>query len=163
MTVYLREKSDTYLYDFWVDGRRYTGNTLTSDLASARDFEGTVREEASGLSILSRAVLRKARRSAGVKQRANARGRVYMIESSYFIKIGHSHDPAERLRSISTASPDGCELLFSIPGGVQLERALHREFKGSHYRGEWFFLCGKLKQFVAELHEPERDVPRETP
>lgn len=162
MTVYLRETSETYFYDFWLDGRRYTGNTLTGDEESARLFEDSVREEARGISITSRAVLRKARRLSGASQRSTARGRVYMIRSGYFIKIGHSNDPIERLKSISTASPDDCELLFSIPGDIAMERALHREFKSSHYRREWFFLCGKLKEFVTELQSPSHGVPKKS-
>lgn len=150
MTLYKRTDSDFYSYDFRLDGRRYSGSTGTADLRAAQQFETTVRNDANGISILCRSIIRRAARKLPTPIRSN-RGFVYMIASGYFIKIGHSNDPTSRLRSISTATPDDCEVLFCIPGDVKFERSLHDEFSACHYKKEWFFLCGKLKRFVTEF------------
>ncbi len=163
MSVYCRAGSDIYRYDFVLDGKRHVGSTGTSDIETARLFEQQVSADAKGLGITSRGVLRRAMwRKAGARR--SKRGAVYMLTSGYFVKIGHSMDPSDRLRSIQTSSPEDCELLFAIPGTQQLERALHREFAACHYRREWFFNCGKLKGFIEELMlERQRNAPHETP
>lgn len=158
MTVYKRSDSNHYSYEFQLDGRRYSGPTGTSDIEEAKEFEKQVRDDVSGMSILCRSVLRKASRKR-LSIRNVKYGYVYMIKSGYFIKIGHSNDPSSRIRSISTATPDDCEMLFCIPGAVELERRLHQEFASCHYKKEWFFLCGKLKAFVTEF---QRDFANET-
>ncbi len=160
MSLYKRSDSDFYSYDFQLDGRRYSGSTGTDDLQQAQRFEQTMRNDANGVSILCRSVIRRAARKLPTTIRSNS-GYVYMIRSGYFIKIGHSNDPASRLKSISTATPDDCEVLFCIPGDVKLERRLHTEFAACHYKKEWFFLCGKLKQFVDEFEVADAKSPTE--
>ncbi|MER9961706.1 GIY-YIG nuclease family protein [Mesorhizobium sp. M0045] len=165
MTVYLRADSGVYSYDFQLDGKRHSGSTGKTDVDEARAFERAIRSDAMSLGIFCRAILKRARHKA--KGRRSKNGYVYMLQSGYFIKIGHSHDPVERIRSISTATPDDCELLFCIPGTVRLERKLHAEFEACHHKREWFFLCGKLKQFVSEIEVSavalEPNAPREIP
>lgn len=165
MTVFKRANRPHYVYDFQADGRRYTGNTGTSDHAEALEFEAMLRASAAGQSTFARAVLKRARRALPIGGRQPKRGFVYVLLSGYFVKIGHSHDPAERIRTIATASPGDCELLFAVPGGVDLERRLHREFAASHYRREWFFLCGRLKQFIGEYQKQVASpkVPQDFP
>lgn len=152
MAVYKRKNSETYSYDFLVDGVRYSGGTGTADLDRAIAYEKSLRDELLSTSSFCRSVIRRARRSVPAKASARA-GYVYMIRSGYFIKIGHSHDPEQRFKSINTASPDGCELLFCIRGSMKIERELHREFAACHYKKEWFFLCGKLRHFVEEFEK----------
>lgn len=149
MSVYIKGSGGPYYYDFHVDGVRYSGNTHTEDLQAALERERAARADATGLSSFCRSIVRKAKRTYGLRR--NMRGYVYMLRSGYFIKIGHSLNPTERLQKISTACPEDCELLFCIPGDLKLERELHEQFDACHYRREWFFLCGKLKQFIAEF------------
>lgn len=163
MTVYKRTGSDVYAYDFQLDGRRYSGATGATDLEAARAFEQQMMADARGLSTLCRSVLRKAAVKSGMPRRGK-RGGVYMIRSGYFVKIGHSLDPEERIRGIRTSSPNDCDLLFCIPGEVALERSLHREFVACHHQREWFFYCGKLKAFIEELmQERAQDAPPTSP
>lgn len=150
MTVYRRNGTDLYSYDFRVDGVRYSGSTGASDEVSARSIEESIRAEISGLDAFCRSIIRKAKKSLPAMPSAN-RGYVYMLRSGYFIKIGHSLNPAERLKTISTSSPNECELLFCLLGSAALERRLHASFAPCHYQREWFFLCGKLKHFVTEF------------
>lgn len=166
MAVYKRANTEIYSYDFRVDGTRYSGSTGTADLEAARQLEADMRKDAMSVSILCRSVLRKAARRLPEGRRTR-RGYVYMLRSGYFIKIGHSLDPAERLKAISTSTPNGAELLFTIPGNLRLEHELHAEFAACHYQREWFFLCGKLKRFVEEFEAyaqaSKQVAPPETP
>lgn len=150
MTVYRRNGTDLFSYDFRVDGVRYSGATGASDEVSARSVEESIRAEIMGLDAFCRSIIRKAKKSLPAKPSAN-RGYVYMLRSGYFIKIGHSLNPVERLKTISTSSPNECELLFCLPGSTALERRLHASFAPCHYQREWFFLCGRLKHFVTEF------------
>ncbi|MCV9909386.1 GIY-YIG nuclease family protein [Brucella sp. HL-2] len=152
MSVYKRDDTHFYSYDFRMDGKRYSGSTLTVDLEEAKEFERAVKEDAQGMSITCRSVLRRAAKSSNMIRQTKY-GYVYMIKSGYFVKVGHSHDPSSRFRSIRTATPDDCEILFYMPGSVKLEKRLHREFASCHYKKEWFFLCGKLKKFVQEFED----------
>ncbi len=155
MAVYKRRDSTAYSYDFQLAGARYSGSTGTADLAEAEAFERSVRNSLISMNRFCQAILRRARLQIG-QTRQNKIGYVYMIRAGYFIKIGHSNDPNQRLKSINTANPEGCELLLCIRGSAALERQLHREFEACHYKKEWFFLCGKLKSFVNQLEITEQ-------
>jgi hypothetical protein len=151
MAVFKRPGISTYSYDFRFDGNRYSGATGVADIEAARRIEQQVRNELYSASAgFCKAIINRAKTRLPDKASAKS-GYVYMIRNGFFIKIGHSHDPAERVRSINTASPDGCELLFWFRGSQKLERQIHKEFAACHYKKEWFFLCGKLKQFVEDF------------
>ena len=147
MAVYKRSGCEQYSYDFRLDGKRYSGSTETSDLEEAREVEKNIRDGLQPMTGLCQSVIRKAKRNLPSAAKSH-RGYVYVLKSGYFIKIGHSTDPKERVRNITTSTPGPCKMLFCFQGGPQVERALHAEFAACHYRGEWFFLCGKLKGFV---------------
>lgn len=163
MTIYKRGDSEHFSYDFWLEGRRYSGNTQTDDYDDALAIERTIKAEIVTISPLCRSVLKRARRRLPPKLSASA-GYVYFIKSSYFVKIGYSNDPNERIKKIFTSTPFDCELLFCIRGTLQLERQLHSEFAACHYQKEWFFHCGKLKAFLSEFEAEQRQsVPQELP
>lgn len=155
MVVYQRPGNGIYSYDFRFDGNRYSGSTGVYARDEAQEIERRIRGELyNENSGFCRAIIRRAKSKLPEKTKAKC-GYVYMIRSGYFIKIGHSLDPAERFRTISTATPDGCELLFFFRGSMQLERQMHREFSACHFKKEWFFLCGKLKRFVEEFERSQ--------
>ena len=54
------------------------------------------------------------------------------------IKIGVSADVAGRLRMLQAASQEPLALLGTLPGGADLEQALHDRFRDQKVRGEWF-------------------------
>lgn len=169
MTVYMPTTDKHYRYDFQLNGKRYSGSTQTADRAEAEAIEAearaSIRATLGALSFTSRRILKRAKTSLVRKPRVSESGYVYMLKSDYFIKIGHSHSPIDRIRKIQTATPGECKLLFVLPGSQQVERQMHAEFQACHYRGEWFFLCGALKSFVNELEKvtPERAPPRDIP
>lgn len=77
---------------------------------------------------------------AGRPRPTSAEGSVvYVIGSPAFrpVKIGKGH-ALERLDSFQCASPFPLELLWTTPGALHLERALHARFEEYRVRGEWF-------------------------
>lgn len=65
---------------------------------------------------------------------------VYVIGTpgSNTVKIGRSTDLPKRIADIQRMSPVPLEVLWSHPGGSELETRLHRHFKERRSHGEWF-------------------------
>ena len=65
---------------------------------------------------------------------------VYFIlnASARAIKIGFSADPAKRVNSLKTFSPDRLELFACVPGQRSHELALHHALVARRRNGEWF-------------------------
>lgn len=65
---------------------------------------------------------------------------VYVIgePGSPIVKIGVSNDVQRRLREIQANSPIPLKVLWTSPGGLALERALHQHFADQRTHGEWF-------------------------
>jgi hypothetical protein len=65
--------------------------------------------------------------------------RVYVIGSpgSSTVKIGRTVDLKKRLAEIQRMSPVPLEVLWSTPGGHELETHLHRHLRPSRSHGEW--------------------------
>lgn len=163
MTVYRRNGSDVLSYDFYIDGVRYSGSTGSTERDEALQIERTIKAGILTTSPFCRSVLRRAKRTLP-KRDGPEQGYVYFLRSRYFIKIGYSNDPEYRIKTISTATPDDCELLFFVKGSLELERKLHEEFSACHYQKEWFFLCGKLRSFVDQFSQSvEHQVPHDPP
>lgn len=66
------------------------------------------------------------------------------------IKIGCAADPEARLLQLQTAVPHPLRLMGYVPGGVKLERELHKKYAHLHMRGEWF---RATLEFEGELYE----------
>jgi hypothetical protein len=71
------------------------------------------------------------------------------------IKIGHSVDPQQRLRTFQTGSADGLRILGFAPGGSELEAELRRRLKPHRHRGEWFKPVLEVFALIRELGTPE--------
>lgn len=54
------------------------------------------------------------------------------------IKIGTSRDPARRLSTMNTGSPEPLELLVKCRALPGMENRLHRIFAAGRLHGEWF-------------------------
>jgi hypothetical protein len=62
---------------------------------------------------------------------------LYFLTSNGYTKIGVSADTRQRIKQIEAHNP--CvSLVAYIPGTHDFERYLHRAFKSSHLRNEWF-------------------------
>lgn len=73
---------------------------------------------------------------------------IYFIQDtkSKAIKIGVSHNPADRLKALQTAHSAPLVLLAVMDGGRQEEAALHRMF--SRLNGEWFEASAELLTYI---------------
>lgn len=71
---------------------------------------------------------------------------VYFIqaENGGDVKIGSSSKVDERLKQLQIASPEKLKVTNIIPGGVEKEKELHKEFKSIKKEGEWFKPTQKL-------------------
>lgn len=67
------------------------------------------------------------------------------------IKIGFTIAPEMRVKTLSTWAPFPVELIVSIPGGLELERRVHRRFAHLHSHREWFEAGADLLGFIARL------------
>lgn len=78
---------------------------------------------------------------------------VYFIQRGLAgaIKIGYAKDPAHRLRDLQVGADKPLMLVAVVPGGIDLERALHREFTGARLTGEWFRPVPSLLARIREL------------
>lgn len=85
------------------------------------------------------------------------RSRVYFVEATGLarIKIGHARVVRERLVELNTSSPCHLRLLCVIPGTHVLEGLLHRQFKASRVRGEWFDEPPEMRAFIAAVRGVE--------
>lgn len=65
---------------------------------------------------------------------------IYLIRAARtgHYKIGIANSAERRLRSLRGASPDELELIGTVPGTVDDERALHVALEHYRLHGEWF-------------------------
>jgi hypothetical protein len=95
------------------------------------------------------------RKAAGlVAPRRTATQYVYVLRApDGTSKIGIAGDPAQRLRDLQTGSPVVLKLVGVMPGGLSLERLLHRRFAAHRLHGEWFSpaIQDDLDQLLAVL------------
>ena len=80
-------------------------------------------------------------------------GFVYFIQAGEGgpIKIGYSSDPRVRAGDLQTAHHEQLRLLCTTPGDMALEAKLHKRFKRSRIRGEWFRPSWFLRQYIEAL------------
>lgn len=65
---------------------------------------------------------------------------VYAIAAGERVKIGYTTNLEQRMKSIQSSCSDPIVCLGTSPGGVELEKALHRQFGHARAHGEWFSL-----------------------
>lgn len=79
---------------------------------------------------------------------------VYFIQSGGVkgpIKIGSARDVRARISMLEVGNPRPLTLLATARGGVVLEYGLHRKFRRTRIRGEWFRATAELKQLIVLL------------
>lgn len=77
---------------------------------------------------------------------------VYFVRCGEFVKIGYTRGvPESKMTEFKVGSPYDYEMLASVPGGLRLQRKLHRIFKEVHHRGEWFRMEGALVEFIGSI------------
>jgi hypothetical protein len=82
-------------------------------------------------------------------------GFVYFIadERKHWVKIGRAKNPKARLRDLQTSCPLKLFLLAKVfnDSAPKAESELHERFDKYRHRGEWFWLEGKLLDYVKEI------------
>lgn len=79
---------------------------------------------------------------------------VYFVRPVGFkgpIKIGSAIVGRFRRRELEAYSPFRLELLLEIPGGIDLERRLHRRFAYAHSHSEWFHPVDELVFAIEQM------------
>lgn len=73
---------------------------------------------------------------------------IYFVEGGDLVKIGMAEDVPARVARMQTGSPIPLRLLGYVPGGRDVERALHRRFRDLRVRGEWFRRVDELHAYI---------------
>jgi hypothetical protein len=74
---------------------------------------------------------------------------VYFIEAigTGFVKIGRGSGIC-RVVELQNGCPFPLRLICEIQGKPGLEQKLHKKFKNSIFRGEWFYISQEIKSFI---------------
>lgn len=83
------------------------------------------------------------------KPRITITSKIYFILSDDgYVKIGLSNEPEKRLKSLQTATAHQLEIIYLMPGTLEVEQYLHTLFSEDHSRGEWFIFSDKIREFI---------------
>lgn len=82
------------------------------------------------------------------KRMKNRKHRVYFLASGERVKIGVTTNVNNRVRAISSMSPDRLEIAFIIPGDRTSEKLLHGLFAPDRLHGEWFKFSDDIREFI---------------
>lgn len=76
------------------------------------------------------------------------RGWVYFIgnRENKIVKIGYSRSPKTRLKELQTGCPYKLSIIYLLPGGIKLEKLLHKKYEDYKLNGEWFKLEKQLEK-----------------
>lgn len=75
---------------------------------------------------------------------------IYFIQcgENGLIKIGYSYSPEKRLSELQTGSPIPLKILTTIPGDIDSEFKLHKQFDDFRANGEWFYPVKPVLDFI---------------
>jgi hypothetical protein len=80
---------------------------------------------------------------------------IYFVQADIVghIKIGFhgGTDVNDRIRELQTGCPSKLIVLGTLPGGLETEADLHRQFAFAHLHGEWFKPVPELLAFIGKL------------
>jgi len=84
---------------------------------------------------------------------------IYFISDGDYVKIGVTKNCLTRLKQLQVDNPNELRLLGCFKGDYKLEKKIHRQFKESWVRGEWFKIEDALKKYIDILPKPIVEVP----
>jgi len=67
------------------------------------------------------------------------------------VKIGRARDVARRVASLQTGSPHELRVLLVLEG--DREEEMHWAFAKHRLRGEWFYWCDEIREFIRDRHD----------
>lgn len=79
---------------------------------------------------------------------------IYFILDTYSsaVKIGYTTIKGlrRRLQTLQTGAPYELRLLGALWGDKKIEKEIHKKFKHSHIRGEWFEYSEEIEDYIAK-------------
>lgn len=83
---------------------------------------------------------------------------LFRDEDTQLVKIGYTRNsPKARLAALQCGSPLTLDLYAYTDGSEALERAFHEAFADSRSHGEWFYVHGKIRDFLGYFDRPPGD------
>ena len=76
---------------------------------------------------------------------------VYFAYTGGHVKIGYSKRVSARLGQLQTGCATPIQLLGTMPGGLAVERRVHRQFDHLRLDGEWFVAHPDLMAYIREV------------
>lgn len=73
---------------------------------------------------------------------------IYFASAGERIKIGISRNVPERLRGLQIREPERIELIGTIKGNGEVERAIHKKLSPFRIEGEWFRNCPETRAAI---------------
>ena len=102
-----------------------------------------------------RVALEKLKAAAKPDKTISADSVVYVVACGDFVKIGTTTNLSMRIKTLDAMNPYPVRLLASIKGAHGAEATLHRHFRSSHHRGEWFKLTDEMADWLKHSHGVE--------
>ena len=78
---------------------------------------------------------------------------VYFAKSGNHVKIGVTNDITKRLSQLQNGTVNKIEVLLTLHGSANDEKAYHNEFKHLRIRGEWFNYTDELKKYIDSMNK----------
>jgi hypothetical protein len=75
---------------------------------------------------------------------------VYFAYTAGHVKIGYSKRVSARLAQLQTGCATPIQLIGTMPGGLAVERRVHKQFDHLRLDGEWFIAHPDLMAYVAK-------------
>ena len=75
---------------------------------------------------------------------------VYFLRDGDLVKIGYASSVNKRISKLQIGSGRHLTLIGAVPGGRDVERFIHWQFRKHRIRGEWFRIEGALAAFIEE-------------
>lgn len=81
------------------------------------------------------------------------RSSVYIVEAgpSGPCKVGYSERVRLRIEDLQVGNPQPLRLLGTLPGGIEVESALHAHLRSEWLHGEWFLRGPRLRALIGEV------------
>lgn len=76
---------------------------------------------------------------------------IYFVATQGMVKIGFSSMILDRVSKLSAQSPSRIRFLAALPGGRNIEKALHEMFADDRVKGEWFKHSPAIREVVKAL------------
>ena len=79
---------------------------------------------------------------------------LYFIQCGEYVKIGISHNPYQRIRTLRDQPVTGTMSLIAVFEWMsERETSIHHKFSHLHFKKEWFYFTQEIREFIKELEK----------